>query len=134
MDLVVEFCFYFRFEIAIFVLIFLNMLSMGIEHYNQHRAVFFVLQVSNAFFTTVFALGKALENVNTKKLSSCDVFFFLNCRSFSENDRVEVSLLYCAVERVRFFVGIGIDFGYINGRRDDRFSRISNTAASRQSV
>lgn len=34
------------------------MLSMGIEHYNQHRAVFFALQVSNAFFTTVFALGK----------------------------------------------------------------------------
>lgn len=45
-----------RFEIAIFVLIFLNMLSMGIEHYNQPHAVFFMLEVSNAFFTTVFGL------------------------------------------------------------------------------
>lgn len=48
-----------RFEIAIFVLIFLNMLSMGIEHYNQPHAVFFILEVSNAFFTTVFGLGNS---------------------------------------------------------------------------
>lgn len=47
-----------RFEIAIFVLIFLNMLTMGIEHYGQPHAVFFILEVSNAFFTTVFGLGK----------------------------------------------------------------------------
>lgn len=47
-----------RFEIAIFVLIFLNMLSMGIEHYGQPLGVFFVLEVSNAFFTTVFGLGR----------------------------------------------------------------------------
>lgn len=46
-----------RFEIAIFVLIFLNMLTMGIEHYNQPHAIFFILEVSNAFFTTVFGLG-----------------------------------------------------------------------------
>ncbi|KAF5282508.1 hypothetical protein FQA39_LY04915 [Lamprigera yunnana] len=45
-----------RFEIAIFILIFLNMLTMGIEHYNQPHAVFFILEVSNAFFTTVFGL------------------------------------------------------------------------------
>ena len=31
---------------------------MGIEHYNQPHAVFFILEVSNAFFTTVFGLGK----------------------------------------------------------------------------
>ncbi|KAH8346359.1 hypothetical protein KR084_007257, partial [Drosophila pseudotakahashii] len=49
-----------RFEIAIFVLIFLNMLTMGIEHYDQPHAVFFILEVSNAFFTTVFGLGKCL--------------------------------------------------------------------------
>jgi len=36
------------------------MLTMGIEHYNQPHAVFFVLEVSNAFFTTVFGLGKSL--------------------------------------------------------------------------
>lgn len=34
------------------------MLTMGIEHYNQHHAIFFILEVSNAFFTTVFGLGK----------------------------------------------------------------------------
>ncbi|KAG8232694.1 hypothetical protein J437_LFUL011441 [Ladona fulva] len=45
-----------RFEIAIFVLIFLNMLTMGIEHYGQSHAIFFVLEVSNAFYTTVFSL------------------------------------------------------------------------------
>lgn len=31
---------------------------MGIEHYDQPHAVFFILEVSNAFFTTVFGLGK----------------------------------------------------------------------------
>lgn len=45
-----------RFEIAIFVLIFLNMLSMGIEHFGQPDIIFFLLEVSNAFFTTVFGL------------------------------------------------------------------------------
>lgn len=48
-----------RFEIAIFVLIFLNMLTMGIEHYDQPHSVFFILEVSNAFFTTVFGLGES---------------------------------------------------------------------------
>ena len=47
-----------RFEIAIFVLIFLNMVSMGIEHYDQSRAVTFVLEICNALFTTNFSLGK----------------------------------------------------------------------------
>lgn len=47
-----------RFEIAIFVLIFLNMVTMGIEHYNQSRVVTFTLEISNALFTTIFSLGK----------------------------------------------------------------------------
>ena len=47
-----------RFEIAIFVLIFLNMVSMGIEHYDQSRAVTFSLEICNALFTTIFSLGK----------------------------------------------------------------------------
>lgn len=34
------------------------MLTMGIEHYDQPHAIFFILEVSNAFFTTVFSLGK----------------------------------------------------------------------------
>ena len=49
-----------RFEIAIFVLIFLNMVSMGIEHYDQSRAVTFVLEIANALFTTIFSLGNFL--------------------------------------------------------------------------
>ncbi|XP_052873705.1 sodium channel protein 60E-like [Anopheles cruzii] len=55
-----------RFEIAIFVLIFLNMLTMGIEHYDQPHAVFFVLEVSNAFFTTVFSLEAIVKIVGLR--------------------------------------------------------------------
>uniref|UniRef100_A0A1I8MS87 Sodium channel protein n=1 Tax=Musca domestica TaxID=7370 RepID=A0A1I8MS87_MUSDO len=55
-----------RFEIAIFVLIFLNMLTMGIEHYNQPHAVFFILEVSNAFFTTVFGLEAIVKIVGLR--------------------------------------------------------------------
>ncbi|XP_066905494.1 sodium channel protein 60E [Halyomorpha halys] len=55
-----------RFEVAIFALIFLNMLTMGIEHYNQHHAVFFVLEVSNAFFTTVFGLEAIVKIIGLR--------------------------------------------------------------------
>ncbi|XP_031618644.1 sodium channel protein 60E isoform X2 [Contarinia nasturtii] len=55
-----------RFEIAIFVLIFLNMLTMGIEHYDQPHAIFFILEVSNAFFTTVFGLEAIVKIVGLR--------------------------------------------------------------------
>lgn len=55
-----------RFEIAIFVLIFLNMLTMGIEHYNQPHAVYFILEVSNAFFTTVFGLEAIVKMIGLR--------------------------------------------------------------------
>lgn len=55
-----------RFEIAIFVLIFFNMLSMGIEHYNQPHSIFFILEVSNAFFTTVFGLEAIVKIVGLR--------------------------------------------------------------------
>lgn len=65
-----------RFEIAIFVLIFLNMLSMGIEHFGQPDVIFFLLEVSNAFFTTVFGLecivkiiGKCFGNDGTELIT-----------------------------------------------------------------
>lgn len=64
-----------RFEIAIFVLIFLNMLTMGIEHYGQPNAVFFVLEVSNAFFTTVFGLGKVKLNSSISILTQSMIYF-----------------------------------------------------------
>lgn len=47
------------------------MLSMGIEHYGQPHGVFFVLEVSNAFFTTVFGLGRQnVEGKHTELASS----------------------------------------------------------------
>ncbi|KAF0760565.1 sodium channel protein 60E-like isoform X1 [Aphis craccivora] len=55
-----------RFEIAIFVLIFLNMLTMGIEHYNQPVSVFFILEVCNAFFTTVFGLEALVKIIGLR--------------------------------------------------------------------
>ncbi|XP_063982973.1 sodium channel protein 60E-like isoform X2 [Diachasmimorpha longicaudata] len=55
-----------RFEIAIFVLIFLNMLTMGIEHYNQPHPIFFLLEVSNAFFTTVFGLEAIVKIIGLR--------------------------------------------------------------------
>lgn len=49
------------------MLIFLNMLTMGIEHYNQPVPVFFVLEVCNAFFTTVFGLGTSQTGLYGKR-------------------------------------------------------------------
>lgn len=46
------------------------MLTMGIEHYNQPVPVFFILEVCNAFFTTVFGLGKInINKIYTNKYS-----------------------------------------------------------------
>lgn len=59
--------FFPRFEIAIFVLIFLNMVSMGIEHYNQSRVITFTLEICNALFTTIFSLGKSLTGSTGKQ-------------------------------------------------------------------
>jgi len=55
-----------RFEIAIFVLIFLNMVSMGIEHYDQSRAVTFVLEICNALFTTIFSLEATVKVIGLR--------------------------------------------------------------------
>ena len=45
------------FEITIFGLIFLNIVTMGIEHYDQSPSVTFVLNISNHLFTIIFSLG-----------------------------------------------------------------------------
>ena len=47
------------FEITIFGLIFLNIITMGIEHYDQSPTVTFVLNISNHLFTFLFSLGKS---------------------------------------------------------------------------
>merc|ERR1719422_3028888 len=55
-----------RFEIAIFVLIFLNMVSMGIEHFDQSRTVTFVLEICNALFTTIFSLEATVKIIGLR--------------------------------------------------------------------
>lgn len=90
---------FIRFEIAIFVLIFLNMLTMGIEHYNQPVPVFFILEVCNAFFTTVFGLGTIYSHGSVlNNLYNKYIHFFFVFRGFSENYRSPVSLFYSSLE------------------------------------
>lgn len=53
------------------------MLTMGIEHYDQPMAIFFILEVSNAFFTTVFGLGKCREiQISIQHIPSNDQYSF----------------------------------------------------------
>jgi Ion transport protein len=73
-----------RFEIAIFVLIFLNMLSMGIEHFGQPDVVFFLLEVSNAFFTTVFGLECIVKIIGEEAARLMD--FVINLDRFQACD------------------------------------------------
>ncbi|CAG2064562.1 unnamed protein product, partial [Timema podura] len=42
------------------------MLTMGIEHFNQAHAIFFILEVSNAFFTTVFGLEALVKIIGLR--------------------------------------------------------------------
>ena len=53
-----------RFEIAIFIMIFLNMVVMGVEHYGQPPVFTFILELCNALFTTMFALGSSSYVIN----------------------------------------------------------------------
>ncbi|XP_045110283.1 sodium channel protein 60E-like isoform X5 [Portunus trituberculatus] len=55
-----------RFEISIFVLIFLNMVTMAIEHYHQSRTVAFTLEVFNALFTTIFGLEAIVKIIGLR--------------------------------------------------------------------
>ncbi|XP_069172735.1 sodium channel protein 60E [Procambarus clarkii] len=55
-----------RFEISIFVLIFLNMVTMAIEHYHQSRTIAFTLEVFNALFTTIFGLEAIVKIIGLR--------------------------------------------------------------------
>lgn len=105
-----------RFEIAIFILIFLNMVSMAIEHYDQPHAIFFVLEVSNAFFTTVFGLGKW----QTKK--NIPSFFVCVFRGVCENYWPAASLFHGPLEHVWFFTSPRVNPRYSDGGHNDWFS------------
>ena len=82
-----------RFEIAIFVLIFLNMVSMGIEHFDQSRAVTFVLEICNALFTTIFSLGKLSYTTKSSTYTCLCIF-----RSHGQDYWSKASLLHGSVE------------------------------------
>ncbi|XP_048254003.1 sodium channel protein 1 brain-like isoform X4 [Haliotis rufescens] len=55
-----------KFELAIVLIIFLNMIVMGIEHYNQSDAVSQVLDIMNIIFTTVFTLEALVKLVGLR--------------------------------------------------------------------
>ncbi|KAF0293556.1 Sodium channel protein type 10 subunit alpha [Amphibalanus amphitrite] len=55
-----------RFEIAIFVMIFLNMVIMGIEHYGQPSSVASVLELFNILFTTIFSLEALVKIIGLR--------------------------------------------------------------------
>ncbi|XP_059350945.1 sodium channel protein 60E-like [Daphnia carinata] len=55
-----------RFEIAIFIMIFLNMVVMGVEHYGQPPVFTFILELCNALFTTMFALEAVVKMIGLR--------------------------------------------------------------------
>ena len=132
---------HFRFEIAIFILIFLNMVTMGIEHYNQSRAFTFTLEITNALFVTIFALGKLFghliltEYISKLKMSNmlCNAniqYFLYTNRMRCKNNWIATTILYCWLEC--FWLCIGHCFCCWNcyGRYDGKLSGISNSAKS----
>lgn len=50
-----------KFDLCIVVVIFMNMIVMGIEHYKQSDMVIDILQIMNIIFTTVFTLEAAIK-------------------------------------------------------------------------
>ena len=94
-----------RFEIAIFVLIFLNMVSMGIEHFDQSRAVTFVLEICNALFTTIFSLGQSIKS----NLFSC---YSLRVTQCEIKESLQEVLNFLAREILQF-----IKFAKLSGLR-----------------
>lgn len=65
-----------RFEIAIFIMIFLNMVVMGVEHYGQPPVFTFILELCNALFTTMFALGIRYFFLCFSLIHFCDAHFY----------------------------------------------------------
>ena len=68
-----------RFEIAIFAMIFFNMVVMAVEHYGQPPTIAFILELFNALFTTMFALGPFRFYL----VSSAFILFYLVLPSFT---------------------------------------------------
>ena len=50
-----------KFDLCIVVIIFANMVVMGIEHYKQSEMVEDILKIMNIVFTTIFTLEAAIK-------------------------------------------------------------------------
>ena len=55
-----------RFELAIVVLIVLNMFAMAVEHYNQSEAFNEALDVVNVIFTSVFTMEAVVKIIGLR--------------------------------------------------------------------
>ncbi|CAG7833557.1 unnamed protein product [Allacma fusca] len=56
-----------RFEIAIFVMIFLNMVIMAFEHHNQRQIYVHILSGFNSFFTTIYGLEAIVKIIGLRQ-------------------------------------------------------------------
>ena len=99
---------HFRFEIAIFILIFLNMVTMGIEHYNQSRAFTFTLEITNALFVTIFALGKLVGHlILTVHISKLNIFKIMS--NMLCNAKIQY-FFYTQIECVVKIIGLRLQY------------------------
>ncbi|XP_064620216.1 sodium channel protein 1 brain-like isoform X2 [Lineus longissimus] len=55
-----------KFELAIVILIFLNMIAMGVEHYKQSQVITDSLEIVNICFTTVFTLEAIIKIIGLR--------------------------------------------------------------------
>ncbi|XP_035702487.1 sodium channel protein 60E isoform X2 [Folsomia candida] len=55
-----------RFEIAIFIMIFINMVVMAFEHYGQRQIFVHLLAGFNSFFTTIYALEAIVKIIGLR--------------------------------------------------------------------
>ena len=55
-----------KFELAIVILIFFNMVSMGVEHYNQPKSYDDALTIMNIIFTTIFTLEAVVKIIGMR--------------------------------------------------------------------
>ncbi|XP_074649873.1 sodium channel protein 1 brain-like isoform X1 [Tubulanus polymorphus] len=55
-----------KFELAIVVLIFLNMCAMAVEHYKQTQTITVALDIINVIFTTIFTLEAVIKIIGMR--------------------------------------------------------------------
>ncbi len=55
-----------KFELAVVILILLNMAAMAVEHYNQSQAFIDALDIVNIVFTTIFTLEAVVKIIGLR--------------------------------------------------------------------